>query len=135
MCHGRSTRVLRPSLIYQSSPMRSDVGAPLCQLQSISTARQERTNDFSLSAAMGTRWQSQVCGKLTSGRVATSREPIASSTVAANATIAPIHNRMPLVLEPEDWSVWLGEIPGDPASLLRPPADDVLVVRPVSRRS
>jgi putative SOS response-associated peptidase YedK len=56
-------------------------------------------------------------------------------TVTANVTVAPIHDRMPLVLEPKDWPVWLGEVPGEPTSLLRPPADDVLVVRPVSRRS
>jgi putative SOS response-associated peptidase YedK len=56
-------------------------------------------------------------------------------TVPANATVAPIHDRMPLILEPEDWAIWLGEEPDDPAQLLRPSADDVLVVRPTARRS
>jgi putative SOS response-associated peptidase YedK len=56
-------------------------------------------------------------------------------TVPANATVATIHDRMPLILEPEDWPLWLGEEPNDPARLLRPSADDVLVARPVARRS
>lgn len=30
-------------------------------------------------------------------------------TTAANSTLATVHDRMPVVLEPEDWSVWLGE--------------------------
>ena len=34
--------------------------------------------------------------------------------------MAPIHNRMPLMLEPADWPVWLGEEEGDPTALLRP---------------
>lgn len=55
-------------------------------------------------------------------------------TVAASGAIAEIHDRMPLVLDPNDWSVWLGETPGDPIALLRPSADDMLLVRPVGRR-
>lgn len=30
-------------------------------------------------------------------------------TTEANADLAPIHHRMPVVLEPEDWALWLGE--------------------------
>jgi len=37
--------------------------------------------------------------------------------------------RMHVVLETEDWPVWLGERPGDPASLLCPPSEDVLQCR------
>ncbi len=40
--------------------------------------------------------------------------------------MAPIHDRMPIVLEPTDWPVWLGEEEGDPKTLLRPAADTVL---------
>ena len=56
-------------------------------------------------------------------------------TTAANATMAPIHNRMPVILEPVDWMRWLGEVAGDVGSLLRPAADDVLWSWPVSRRA
>jgi len=47
-------------------------------------------------------------------------------TTAANATMAQLHERMPVILEPADWSTWLGEDAGDPTSLLRPAADDVI---------
>jgi putative SOS response-associated peptidase YedK len=50
-------------------------------------------------------------------------------TVEATGAVAEIHDRMPLVLEMDDWPLWLGEVPGDPATLLRPSADDVFAVR------
>ena len=46
--------------------------------------------------------------------------------------MTPIHGRMPLLLEPYDWPVWLGEEEGDPKTLLRPAADTVLKTWPVS---
>jgi len=55
-------------------------------------------------------------------------------TTEPNALMVPIHDRMPVVLEPADWPVWLGEADGDLAALLRPAADDVLRARPVSTR-
>jgi putative SOS response-associated peptidase YedK len=55
-------------------------------------------------------------------------------TVPANTDIRPFRDRMPLVLEQADWPLWLGEASGDPAALLRPSADDVLVVQPVQGR-
>jgi putative SOS response-associated peptidase YedK len=55
-------------------------------------------------------------------------------TVPSNVQVAPIHDRMPLVLEQTDWPLWLGEAPGDPAALLRPSADDVLLVEPARGR-
>ena len=54
-------------------------------------------------------------------------------TVAANDTMAPLHARMPVVLERGDWPAWLGETEADPTALLRPAHDDVLTVWPVSR--
>lgn len=41
-------------------------------------------------------------------------------TTTACPTLAHLHERMAVVLEPEDWPVWLGEAPGDPLSMLRP---------------
>ena len=43
-------------------------------------------------------------------------------TTAANAAVAPVHERMPAILEPADWPVWLGEATGDVPALLRPSA-------------
>ena len=55
-------------------------------------------------------------------------------TTAANAAMMPLHERMPVILEPSDWPLWLGETPGDPAALLRPAAEDVVKSWPVARR-
>jgi putative SOS response-associated peptidase YedK len=52
-------------------------------------------------------------------------------TTVANALVAPINGRMPVVLQREDWPVWLGEQPGDPASLLRPPPAGILQSHPI----
>jgi len=41
-------------------------------------------------------------------------------TTAANSLVVPIHNRMPVILEEEDWPVWLGEQPGRSASAPSP---------------
>lgn len=43
-------------------------------------------------------------------------------TTDANPALRPIHERMPAIVEPADWGVWLGEAPGDPAGLLHPSA-------------
>ncbi len=54
-------------------------------------------------------------------------------TTAANGTMSQLHDRMPVILEPEHWPVWLGEVEGDALGLMRPAADDVLRLWPVSR--
>jgi putative SOS response-associated peptidase YedK len=56
-------------------------------------------------------------------------------TVPATGAVAQIHDRIPVVLDEPDWAVWLGEAPGDPAALLRPSADDGLVLRPINGRT
>jgi putative SOS response-associated peptidase YedK len=54
-------------------------------------------------------------------------------TTEANPMMAEIHNtkkRMPVILEPADWPIWLNEIDADLAdakALLRPATDDVLI--------
>jgi putative SOS response-associated peptidase YedK len=54
-------------------------------------------------------------------------------TTAANADMARLHTRMPVILEPADWPVWLGEAPGDHLALLRPALPGVLRLWRVSR--
>jgi putative SOS response-associated peptidase YedK len=54
-------------------------------------------------------------------------------TTAPNALVAPLHDRMPVILVPDDYARWLGE-EADPADLIRPyPADD-MTAWPVSTR-
>jgi putative SOS response-associated peptidase YedK len=58
-------------------------------------------------------------------------------TTTANATIAPIHDRMPVLLDREQFGAWLDPGRRDPDSLapfLRPYPADRLVVQPVSTR-
>ena len=55
-------------------------------------------------------------------------------TTTPNEVMRPIHDRMPVVLEPEDWPVWLGEASGDPGALLHPPADEVLRCWPIDTK-
>jgi putative SOS response-associated peptidase YedK len=55
-------------------------------------------------------------------------------TTNTNGTVGELHNRMPVTLEPQDWPTWLGEVEGDPATLLRPAGEDVLKVWPVSKQ-
>ena len=47
-------------------------------------------------------------------------------TCAANATLAPIHHRMPVILAPKDWALWLGEAGHGAATLMRPAPEDTL---------
>lgn len=54
-------------------------------------------------------------------------------TTAANATLAAIHDRMPVILEPRDFAAWLA--PETPAktveALMRPLHDDALELVPI----
>jgi putative SOS response-associated peptidase YedK len=56
-------------------------------------------------------------------------------TTAANSTMSPVHDRMPVFLPSDDWSRWLDPELRDPAaitSLLRAAPDDLLELVPVS---
>jgi putative SOS response-associated peptidase YedK len=47
-------------------------------------------------------------------------------TCAANEGMSAIHHRMPVVLEPENFALWLGEKGHGAAPLMRPAAEEVL---------
>ena len=55
-------------------------------------------------------------------------------TTAPNAEMAELHDRMPVILEEQDWPVWLGEVEGDHVALLRPALDGLLRTWLVDRR-
>jgi putative SOS response-associated peptidase YedK len=58
-------------------------------------------------------------------------------TTSANATLEPIHDRMPVILPASAWTAWLAPTPPDPGellALLRPAPDDLLERYPVSKR-
>ncbi len=48
-------------------------------------------------------------------------------TCAASRTLSAIHHRMPVVLAPEDWALWLGETGTGAAVLMRPAPEEMLV--------
>ena len=47
-------------------------------------------------------------------------------TTSANAPMSQIHHRMPVILAPEDWALWLGERGKGAAVLMHAPPDDAL---------
>ena len=56
-------------------------------------------------------------------------------TTAANTTLAPLHDRMPVILAETDYATWLDPAIQDPAAvtpLIGPCGDDELVAEPVS---
>jgi len=58
-------------------------------------------------------------------------------TTTANATLAPIHHRMPVILAPSAYATWVDDDPkssGDRLALLAPCPDDWLRAHPVSLR-
>lgn len=58
-------------------------------------------------------------------------------TTGANATMAPIHDRMPVILPASAWATWLAPAPGEPGellALLQPAPDGLLEAYPVSKR-
>lgn len=54
-------------------------------------------------------------------------------TTEANKTTRHIHHRLPVLLEPAEWPLWLGEAGHGAARLMRPAPEDVLHVYRVDR--
>jgi len=54
-------------------------------------------------------------------------------TTTACPALAHLHGRMPVILEPDDWALWLGEAEGAHAALLRPSAADLRTWRVSTR--
>lgn len=54
------------------------------------------------------------------------RQTCAIVTTAANKHLSQIHHRMPLILEPEDWALWLGEQGKGAARLMQPGPEGAL---------
>ncbi|WP_439580409.1 SOS response-associated peptidase [Elioraea sp.] len=54
-------------------------------------------------------------------------------TTDANETLLPIHHRMPLIIDPTDVEIWLGDDADAAGELMKPAPNDVLRAWPVSR--
>jgi putative SOS response-associated peptidase YedK len=58
-------------------------------------------------------------------------------TTPPNTLLAPLHDRMPVILDAEAWPFWLGETPSEPdrlKAMLAPYPSDRMTVWPVSKR-
>jgi putative SOS response-associated peptidase YedK len=58
----------------------------------------------------------------------------ATITTDANRLVGQIQDRMPVIVEKADWPIWLGEVDGDPITLLRPAGEGVLRFWPVDKK-
>ncbi len=54
-------------------------------------------------------------------------------TTSANNAMSAIHHRMPVILSPEDWPLWLGEAGKGAATLMKAAPEDALVLHRVDR--
>jgi putative SOS response-associated peptidase YedK len=64
-------------------------------------------------------------------------ETMAVLTTASNAAMSALHDRMPVIIQPEHFDLWLDCRPGttgDIVHLLAPPAEDLLDIVEVSRK-
>ena len=127
----RSSRVVVPvDGFYEWSPARKDgprgsSGRPLKEPHYFS--RQD--GETMLLAGISARWQNPL-------DPTDERSTVCLLTTSANATMAPIHHRMPVILQVDDVEHWLTASKEDSqdelTELLRPCPDDVLHERIVS---
>lgn len=63
-------------------------------------------------------------------------ESCAILTTSANEAIKPLHDRMPVILEPELWNTWLAgdTLPKTLQDMLTPAPDGILALHPVDKR-
>jgi putative SOS response-associated peptidase YedK len=54
-------------------------------------------------------------------------------TTDANETLLPIHHRMPVIIDPTDVEIWLGDDADAAAALMKPAPNDALRAWPISR--
>lgn len=57
---------------------------------------------------------------------------LATVTCAPNADVRDIHHRMPVIVGPAGWPLWLGETAGDPFDVLNPLPDGRLRIEAVA---
>ena len=60
-------------------------------------------------AGVWEKWTDKASGEIVRSCTIITTEP--------NALCAPIHNRMPVILDPKDYAAWLGEEPATPAAI------------------
>ena len=61
------------------------------------------------------------------------KETFTIVTTEPSKFAAQFHNRMPLILEPDTWDLWMTGEPDAATALMMPANEDALVSRPVSK--
>ena len=61
------------------------------------------------------------------------KETFTIVTTEPSKFAAQFHNRMPLILEPDTWDLWMTGEPDAAIALMKPANEDALVSRPVSK--
>jgi putative SOS response-associated peptidase YedK len=56
-------------------------------------------------------------------------------TIAPNSELSAIHDRMPVIIAPEDYEIWLTGKPDDAQRLIRPAPDDSFMLEPTMIRN
>lgn len=90
-------------------------------------------------AGLHERWLRRSPGAAERLHSPVAEEPLQTFTIitgAPNKTVAPLHDRMPVVLPPSSWDAWLdpGTSVPEAVALLQPAPDDLLEARAVSPR-
>lgn len=78
--------------------------------------------------AMGGLWESW---KTPDGNIL---RTVCVVTTSPNAVMEPIHDRMPVIVTPENWPSWLSGTPDDVQSMVASCAPGLMVAWPVSKR-
>ncbi len=98
-------------------------------------ARRRRRSPSSSAGATETRWRSPGLWETWTGPDGEEVDGACILTTDANGLMASIHDRMPVILEREDFDAWLECDESDvqtAARLMRPARDDVLEAWPIS---
>ncbi|WP_316897434.1 SOS response-associated peptidase [Pseudodesulfovibrio indicus] len=117
----RSDRLLVPAQAFYEWRREDRARTPF--------AVEVRDADCFALAAVGSVWTDPATGGLL--------KTLAVLTCAPNALMAPIHDRMPVILPPSAWAAWLdpgAESPEALVPLLAPYPADAMRARPVSAR-
>src|SRR5689334_23084931 len=96
--------------------------------QGFESASSKRTESLMALAGLWENWRSPAGEWIRSFTII---------TTTPNELCAELHNRMPVVLKPDAWPVWLGEQPAEVRqlkALLAPYPSDEMICWPVSAR-
>jgi len=119
---------------------RSSVAAASCRSMASTNGKRPLTGKQPYAIALSDRRLMALAGIWENWRSPAGEwmRTFAIITTAPNELCAELHNRMPAVLQPEAWSLWLGQEPAEPAelkALLKPFPSEEMTCWPVSPRS